>query len=844
MAVTPGFFGVFQGVMLTWLLSTGLVLPVGLPPGPEDPVVANVAPEECLYYMGWASMAKPDPKSTNRLEQLFAEPEIQQIVATAQRCLRESLSKSMGGGGSEPNPMVDDAIWLAKKAIASPGAIYVRSAELRGQGQPGIQAGAILGLGDDAAKVRGLLEKYAAMIPPGQLERIKIREEPFYRIKLGADSPVIALGILGNHLVIGADDAEAEALLKRMAGKPPEWLSAVRQRLVVERPAVVSYVNVRKIVQIARAAAGPQADPVIAALDLENCTAYAAVSGLDKDGYVSRSLLAMEKPGGLFLGGKPLEAKDLAAVPRDATWAGVAKFDPDQLWQTIVAAVGKASPPAAQQLAQAVEQVEKRFQFKLREDLLQPLSGTWSIYNSPGEGGFLVTGVTVVGQLNDAKRAKATHDRLLAVMKDLFEQLRKDFRVNDLKLPIRQFACAGQQVYMLELPWTLTAPLAGPGPSDAFPWTPTWCLTDKDLVIALFPQNVKAYLLRGPDYQSLATRPEVAAMLASGPAAMSYVDEPELFRTFYPLLQVGVQSPLSELRRQGIDVDRAIFPSAPTIGKHLRPAVTAVRRTSDGIETTRRQSIPGTNIASAAPMMAAMLVPAVQAAREAARRTQCANNLKQIGLALLNYENANNAFPAAYSVDKNGKPLLSWRVAILPYLERSDLYEQFHLDEPWDSANNKKLIPLMPPIFRCPDSEAAPGKTTYLTVRGKDTVFPGDKGIALQDITDGTSFTILVVDASDKLAVDWTKPDDFTPDAKDPVKGLSDHHPNGFNVIMADCSVHFLSESIDLKVLQNLFTRNDGQAIDSTDLEKPARARPASPDVKKPVPPSTVEKKS
>ena len=110
-------------------------------------------------------------------------------------------------------------------------------------------------------------------------------------------------------------------------------------------------------------------------------------------------------------------------------------------------------------------------------------------------------------------------------------------------------------------------------------------------------------------------------MLPFGPAALSYVNEPEIFRTLYPLVQMGVQFPLAEAREQGIDVDRALLPLCSAIGKHLRPAVTAVRRADDGIETTKRQSLPGGDVVSSAPVMAGLLLPAVQAAREAARRT-------------------------------------------------------------------------------------------------------------------------------------------------------------------------------------------------------------------------------
>ena len=89
---------------------------------------------------------------------------------------------------------------------------------------------------------------------------------------------------------------------------------------------------------------------------------------------------------------------------------------------------------------------------------------------------------------------------------------------------------------------------------------------------------------------------------------------------------------------------------------------------------------------------------------ENAARSQCINNLKQIGLAMHNYHAMHKTFPPAYTVDKAGKPLLSWRVLILPYLEQDALYKEFHLDEPWDSEHNRALIDRMPATYRCPDA--------------------------------------------------------------------------------------------------------------------------------------------
>ncbi len=161
-----------------------------------------------------------------------------------------------------------------------------------------------------------------------------------------------------------------------------------------------------------------------------------------------------------------------------------------------------------------------------------------------------------------------------------------------------------------------------------------------------------------------------------------------------------------QLAREGIDWDASMLPSAGSILPHLRPNVSAVRRTALGIEQQSRGTMPGVGTAMVAPFGVALLLPAVQAARQAARRTVSMNNLKQIALAMLNYVEAKGAFPPAYIADKTtGKPLLSWRVAILPYLEREDLFKEFHLDEPWDSQHNKALIPRMPRVYRSPASQ-------------------------------------------------------------------------------------------------------------------------------------------
>jgi hypothetical protein len=190
-------------------------------------------------------------------------------------------------------------------------------------------------------------------------------------------------------------------------------------------------------------------------------------------------------------------------------------------------------------------------------------------------------------------------------------------------------------------------------------------------------------------------------------------------------------------------------------------------------------------------------------------------SLKQIGLAIHNFAQANRHLPPAYISDDNGKPLLSWRVYILAYLEEDKLLKEFHMNESWDSPHNKKLIAKMPAAYRDLDGKAwEKGKTNFLTVRGENTVFPGKDGITFGDISDGTDRTIMLVEVNDERAVEWTRPDDFEYDQENPFKGLGGLRPTGFLVGMADCSVRALkatNEPNDAAVLKALFIRNDGQ---------------------------------
>ncbi len=193
------------------------------------------------------------------------------------------------------------------------------------------------------------------------------------------------------------------------------------------------------------------------------------------------------------------------------------------------------------------------------------------------------------------------------------------------------------------------------------------------------------------------------------------------------------------------------------------------------------------------------------------------NNVKQIGLAFHNFESANGFLPQDVK-DKDGKPLLSWRVQLLPYIEEETLYRSFKLDEPWDSADNKKLIEKMPKMFAPVHTKAKAGHTFYQGFTGGGALFGGKGKLSIVGITDGTSNTALVVEAGE--AVIWTKPADLVYDPKKPLPKLGGDLDGNFNLGFADGSVRWVKKGFDEKTMRLVITANDGEVVDVNKLFK------------------------
>ncbi len=186
------------------------------------------------------------------------------------------------------------------------------------------------------------------------------------------------------------------------------------------------------------------------------------------------------------------------------------------------------------------------------------------------------------------------------------------------------------------------------------------------------------------------------------------------------------------------------------------------------------------------------------------------NHMKQILLAFHNYISNSGHLPPLANFGSDGLPKLSWRVALLPYLEENELYKRFRQDEPWDSPHNKDLIDRMPAVFQTPDSPAPAGQTRIRGFAGRGALFEGTRGIGLDEVTDGTSNTVLIILARD--AVPWTQPGELPFVAGQPLPALDSSDPRGYTLGLCDGSVRMLPRSEE-RLLDMIITRAGGEVI-------------------------------
>lgn len=206
-------------------------------------------------------------------------------------------------------------------------------------------------------------------------------------------------------------------------------------------------------------------------------------------------------------------------------------------------------------------------------------------------------------------------------------------------------------------------------------------------------------------------------------------------------------------------------------------------------------------------VLVAILLPLRRTAGPAARQSQCRNHLRNIAIGLHEYHEVYQAFPPAYTVDADGKPLHSWRTLLLPYLDQQSLYDKIDLTQPWDAPVNADAFQSAVYVYSCPAGKPLDNRTTYLAIIAPHSALRPRASCGMADIRDEAGHTALVIEVDRDHAVPWMSPQDadeallLSQDAKAKLS-----HPNGFHAVFADGSVKFLNAKMDSAGRRSMMT--------------------------------------
>ncbi|HEX4147296.1 MAG TPA: DUF1559 domain-containing protein [Pirellulales bacterium] len=801
-------FGIGPLELLLVAMLLGATSPaLGIPP--QDAKIERAAPEKCLFYFSSAGMVEPVVGSTNHTEQLLVNEEVQTFFNELGAQITDGIRQA-GKKDEELGEWTETALPLAKIALTCPAAFYIERFEIDENGPPDVAAALVFRCGDRTDEVRKIVGKIVALATrqggADQIEEVQVSGVPLHR--LSQNDVQLDWGAHGEYFLVAVGKQTSADLLARLdqSGPPPKWLTALKKQAAIERIGTIAYLNGTGLwAAIEPRIHDRKVRELLTSLGAGKLVSFGGIGGLDGEGIVTRQFIDF---GGWPTGSdqKPLAAGDFKPVPDNAEFASVARFDLAWFYQRVIDAMDQVSPDES--IKEKIGQAEQQLGFQVEGDLLASLGDVWTLHSNGG-GMIPMSNLVLTVAVRDQEKLTKVHDKLLALAQVVLAQSPEP------PFTIETKDMRGITVHHI--------PPRGPATDFSIvSWDPAWAVVDDRLVVAATFQGLKAQIARGGK-KSLAELPAVAARLKAEPISLTYQNTRSAVRQMYTLIQTFGPIFVNQLAAQGINVELPTLPDLEAIEPHILPRIDTTRRTSEGLESESFSTVPlaSVNVGSPATagVLVALLLPAVQQAREAARRNQAMNQLKQIDIALQNYHDVFKKFPPAASCDANGKPLLSWRVKILPYIGEAALYNEFHLDEPWDSEHNKQLLEKMPDIYKDPRMGDLGNKTVYLVPTGDAVMFFNNAGANMKVVTDGTSKTILVVEADPENAVPWTKPEDMKIDPDNPAAGLAS---NGgvFLVAAVDGSVHLLAPDIDSAALWALFTRAGREPIAFPDTQR------------------------
>lgn len=596
--------GLFEIVIL--MTGGGLF---GMPPGELDPAFVRCAPQQSLVFIEWATRGT-GKLGAEGIDGFVADPEVVAFFESIERAIKSGVERASDSGNPEQTVLAESLPVLAKIILNRSGCIYLgyndspndadanerRIAEGDWSAALGnIRATLIINAGDNADEFKKKISELLHLI--ADFEEKSVFQRQFQRQEIPLPVPGLKLTIHRhkNYFILGFGDGTVDAAVAGLDGKSQTKPIAANvrfkkatEKVAFKRTGSRGWIDVKGIVDSVVKAMGPQGAmvPAIAKMVGADALDSIATSTGVVDGQVSSKTFVTtggRTDGILSLtAGRALKLADLSRIPADADFAVAKSVSFPKILAAAKKIVEQASPDSLPMMEGMIASLEGQLGISLEDDCFKAFGDVWTVHDSPAAGGVFVTSLVVALEVRDSRKAYEVFSKLMAVLgQSLPPEFGNEFRRRAVLLSQKKFM--DRTIYYINTIGEADIPVA-----------PAFCVTDKQLLIALHPQALKAHLrfLESDDANFTSRLPREIKMPEGEAIVLSYFNSKSLVRYVYSIIPYVGQMLFSNMQAAGIEMDVFDLPSARAILPYTTDWTSSVTRTADGILCQSQGGLP------------------------------------------------------------------------------------------------------------------------------------------------------------------------------------------------------------------------------------------------------------
>ncbi len=558
-------------------------------PGERDELLMKSAPESAYVYSEWTARGPGQPGAPG-IEGLLADPEIETLVAGIQ----QALAANEGEADADLQAALRAEVpgLLAIVARHAGGLYLARDGEqAAAQGFaliPPLEAAVILNLDNELETFVAKLNKILRWVPnfevPAQYAetRIPTRTLPV-DLRLHQEGPRLILSV-------------GSQTLNRLRARWQQQNSGVAQSALfqqslqqtqVEKFGGLVWLNLASLrgdLLTRLGFIGPLIQNIMQPLGLNGIDSVLTVSGIEKHDQISRTQIALNGPGEGVLAlfsGRPIAAGDLSQVPADADFVAAVSLNLNNVHSAVRTAAWRILPWLLRGVDFSSGQFEQDLQLRLA-DLFGGFGEVWTLYDSPSNGGFALTGMVATVPVRDSAQAQAVVGRIRELINQSLPEGSEEW-----KTTLETASFDGQTIYFLNS----TGDQSVLEPDERSLFSPAFCLTQDQFVVGMHPPALKAHLrfLKSSDTRFSKT---IVSQIPGDALAQMYLNTPRVVQTIYPLLPLVLKPVFAELQAQGIPINVSVVPSARAVLPYVRNTTATLVRRQDGLFLEQRNTLP------------------------------------------------------------------------------------------------------------------------------------------------------------------------------------------------------------------------------------------------------------